>query len=266
MAENRFKKLLDERQFPTQVWMGSNSALFAELFGSVGFDSVVIDLQHGVSDYQTMYGQFTALSGTGATPMVRVPSADPAGVMKALDAGCYGVVCPMIDTAEDTADFVAACRYPPAGIRSMGPVRAGLTSGYIGAANNVAMTIVQIETVAGYENVEEIAAVPGLDAIYPGPADLAFAFGEIPSMDFSDPVAEKRHRRIIEVAHDHGVKVGYPAQVGLPGGEASAERLLDWGVDWFSVGPEWVWMSAAAHKARQSCVDLAKSRRAVGDG
>ena len=94
-----------------------------------GWDSLTIDLQHGVVDYQTAVGMLQAISTTAVVPMVRVPWLDPGIVMKMLDAGSYGVICPMINNRDEAETFVRACRYPPRGSRSMGPIRATLYAG-----------------------------------------------------------------------------------------------------------------------------------------
>ena len=126
-----------------------------------GWDSLTIDLQHGLIDYQVAVGMLQAISGGPTTPLVRIPWLDPAIIMKLLDAGAYGVICPMINSAEETERFVAACRYPPAGIRSFGPLRARLYAGsdYFKEANRTILAIAMIETHSALEHLDEILSV-----------------------------------------------------------------------------------------------------------
>jgi len=236
---NRFRDLLNENRRPVQAVVATPSALLAEMVAKIGFDSVLIDFQHGMMDFADVYAMLVAISTSPATPMVRVPGNDPAVIMHCLDAGAYGIVCPMIETREEAERFVAACRYPPAGTRSMGPTRAGIGgfTEYVQSANHTIMTIAQIETVKGYENLEQIAGVPGLDALFPGPVDLALSFGDAGMPNYTDPRTSQRLRHIVDVGHAKGLKVTVPAA-----DKASADEVFGWGMDWVSVGPEWVWV------------------------
>src|SRR5207247_943507 len=123
-------------------------------------------------------------------PVVRVPCNDPATIMKALDLGAYGIIVPLINTADDAAKAVAACRYPPVGMRSSGPVRAVHYGGsdYLAKANDEIVVMAMIETKEGLANLDAICATKGLDAVYIGPADLSFALGLPPGPDKTDPV------------------------------------------------------------------------------
>jgi len=132
--------------------------------------------------------------------------------MKVLDAGAYGVICPMINSAAEAHEFVAACRYPPAGIRSCGPIRANIYAGsdYVANANRTIITMAMIETRSGLDNLDEILSVEGLDAIYVGPADLALALGCEPQLDPTEEnvlkaieyiVARARKKKIVAGIH-----------------------------------------------------------------
>src|SRR5690554_2533342 len=131
---------------------------------------------------------FQALSATPAIPLARVPVNDGAQIMRLLDAGAYGIICPMISTVDDAARFVSACRYPPKGDRSFGPSRGLLYGGadYYHHADNEILRIGMIETREGLANLDDILSVEGLDGIYIGPNDLSLALGEAPS---SEPTA-----------------------------------------------------------------------------
>ena len=144
-----------------------------------GFDSLTVDMQHGLSHFESAVPMFQAISTTDTVPLARVPWNEPGIIMKLLDAGCYGIICPMINSADEAAAFVGACRYPPHGYRSYGPTRAALYAGadYAAHANEEVLTLAMIETKAGLENLEAIVQTPGLDAVYVGPADLSQSLG-----------------------------------------------------------------------------------------
>ncbi len=134
-------------------------------------------MQHGLMDYETAVTMLQAISTTTVTPLVRVPWNEPGIIMRMLDAGSYGIICPMINSRAEAERFVSACRYPPAGMRSYGPRRATLYAGsdYPERANDTILAIAMIETADGLANVDEIVALPGLDGLYVGPADLSLS-------------------------------------------------------------------------------------------
>lgn len=169
-------------------WCSIPSIYSAEIVAGQGFDSVTIDLQHGAIDYQMAFQMLTAISTTTATPMVRVPWNEPGIMMKVLDAGAYGIICPMINSKAEAEAFVAACRYPPRGFRSNGPNRCLLYAGadYVAKSNDEILLFAMIETQAGLANLEEILTVPGLDGTYIGPTDLSLALGKPPTLDPTD--------------------------------------------------------------------------------
>ncbi len=150
---------------------------------------MTIDLQHGAIDYMAAFSMLQAISTSKATPLARVPWNEPGILMKLLDSGAYGIICPMINTARDAEAFVGACRYAPAGFRSFGPNRVREYSGsdYVRHANDEILLLAQIETEEAAGNLDEILAVPGLDGIYVGPGDLSLTMGVEPSMAPKDP-------------------------------------------------------------------------------
>ena len=153
------------------AWLSIPSGFTAETMAHQDFDWLCIDMQHGLIDYADAVAMLTAISTTDTIPFVRVPWNDPATIMKVLDAGAYGVVVPLVNTREEADRAVAACRYPPAGIRSAGPIRGRLYGGddYLTGANDEIACIAMIETAEGLTNLDAIASTPGLDAIYKMP-------------------------------------------------------------------------------------------------
>jgi 4-hydroxy-2-oxoheptanedioate aldolase len=175
-----------------------------------GFDSLTVDMQHGVVDYQVAVTMLQAISTTPVIPLARVPWNDPGRIMKILDAGVYGVICPMINTRAQAEALVRACKYPPRGYRSWGPVRASLYAGadYGDRANEDLLVMPMIETAEALENLDDILSVPGIDAVYVGPSDLSLALGCKPRLDQTDAPVVEAQQRIVAACKRHGVVAG----------------------------------------------------------
>jgi 4-hydroxy-2-oxoheptanedioate aldolase len=160
------------------------SPIMAEFLARQGFDSVTIDLQHGLIDYQTSLTMLQAVTVTGLPAICRVPWNDPVPVMKALDAGFEGIICPMINNREEAEKFGSYARYAPRGVRSFGPTRSLNAFGptYAKSANEQIVTFAMVETEAAVNNLDDILAVAEIDGIYIGPSDLALSMGFAPSL------------------------------------------------------------------------------------
>ncbi|MHA1566778.1 MAG: HpcH/HpaI aldolase family protein [Alphaproteobacteria bacterium] len=210
MRENGLKTLWQDGKSAVNGWLGIPSSVSAEVMAHAGWDSLTIDLQHGLVDYQTAVTMLQAISTTDVVPMVRVPWLDPALIMKSLDAGAYGVICPMIGTRAQAAELVSYCRYAPTGTRSFGPARAMIYGGpdYPEKADETVLAIAMIETAEAMDNLEEIISTPGLDAVYIGPSDLSLALGQPPRQDWPDGPVFEAQKRILAVAKQHGVAAG----------------------------------------------------------
>ena len=169
-------------------WLGVPSSFSAEVMAHAGWDSLVVDMQHGMIDYSMMVPMLQGISTTGTVPLVRVPWNDPAHIQKALDAGAYGIICPMINNRAEAEKFVGSMRYAPLGYRSSGPIRASLYGGadYHMKANDIVVAFGMIETAEAIDNLDEILSTPGLDAIYVGPSDLSISLGYNPGGDKPD--------------------------------------------------------------------------------
>ena len=189
MRANRLKEIWAAGRPVINGWMNAPGGFQAEVMAAMGWDSVTIDTQHGLIGYAEMVAMLQAISTTAATPLVRVSWNEPGEIMRALDAGAYGVICPMINDAVECAAFVQACRYPPAGFRSSGPIRASVYAGadYLAHANDEILAIAMVETLGGLANLDAICATPGLDGVYIGPSDLSLAMGGPPGQDSQRP-------------------------------------------------------------------------------
>jgi 4-hydroxy-2-oxoheptanedioate aldolase len=243
MREARLWAAWAEGRCGLNAWLMSPPPVQAELLASLGWDSVTIDMQHGAIDLADAVSLLQAISTTSATPMARVPANEPSIIGRVLDAGAYGVICPLVNTPEEAAAFVRACRYPPEGKRSYGPHRAVAYGGedYVATANATVLTIAQVESVEAVENLEGILATPGLDAIYVGSADLSFSMGCEPVIDYENPETARIHRQIIAEAHRLGVKIGLHAPSA-----ASARFCIQSNADMVTLGTDHALLIEAA--------------------
>ena len=219
-------------------WLSMSCPFAAEVMAAQGFDSLTVDLQHGVIDYAGAVGMFQAMRASGVAPMARVPWLDPGIVMKMLDAGAHGVICPMIDTPEQAATLVAAVRYPPEGRRSFGPTRAALAAGpdYFEGANAGALAFAMIETAEGVANLDAILATPGLDGVYVGPADLTLGVtqGRLgPGFDREEPEMLKVIQHIAQAAQAAGHRAALHC-----GSPEYAAKAVGWGYDLVTMGTD----------------------------
>lgn len=223
MRQNKVKELWGSGGTAINAWLAIPSSYSAEVVGHSGFDVVTVDLQHGMIGFDAALGMFQAISATPAVPFARVQRNDPALVMQLLDAGAYGIICPMVSTAHQAADFASACRYPPSGIRSFGPARGLLYGGfdYFAKANEEIVALAMIETAEGLENLEAIVATEGLDGIYVGPNDLCLALGVAPSAESEEPVVTKAVERIVGACR----RAGKVAGIFCSSGAAAARRV-----------------------------------------
>lgn len=189
MRPNRLKELAREGKPILNAWLAIPSSYSAEVMGHQGFDSVTVDLQHGMIGFDAAVPMLQAISSTPAVPLVRVSKSDYALVMQLLDAGAYGVICPMVSTPGEAKALASYCRYPPAGQRSFGPARGLLYGGpdYFGNANDAVLALAMLETREAVANADAILATPGLDGVYIGPNDLSLAYGRPPASEPDDP-------------------------------------------------------------------------------
>jgi 4-hydroxy-2-oxoheptanedioate aldolase len=210
MRENRLRSLWKADQTAVNGWLAIPNSFSAEVMAHQGWDTLTIDMQHGVIDYAALVPMLQAISTTATVPIVRVPWLEPGIVMKTLDAGAYGVICPMVNTREDAQRFIAYTNYAPKGTRSFGPVRATLYGGadYAQRANETIVRFAMIETAQALDNLDSILSVEGLDAIYIGPSDLSLALGCRPVFDDVDAPVAQAIDHIVARAKVHGVVAG----------------------------------------------------------
>lgn len=206
MRANRLREIWASGRAATNCWVSLPSAIATEIVAHQGWDSLTVDMQHGMADHTTMCAMLTAISTTDSVPLVRVPWNNPGDIYRALDAGAYGIVCPNVDTPEECERFVAACRYAPAGSRSVGPRRAVLYGGpdYMAKANETILTMAQVKSATALANVDKIAAVKELDVLLIGPNDLGLSLGRPARTDPTDKVVVEAIDRILAAAKAAG--------------------------------------------------------------
>ena len=226
-------------------WLGIPSSFSAEVMAHAGWDSLVVDMQHGMIDYQMMVTMLQGISTTNTVPLVRVPWNDPAYIQKALDAGAYGIVCPMINNRAEAEKFVSSMRYAPVGSRSSGPIRAALYGGadYHAKANDIVVAFGMIETREAMANLDDILSTPGLDAAYVGPSDLSISHGYPPGGDKPDAWMMEALKKVIDACRRHGKQPGLHCASA-----AYALKGIEMGFTFVTVGGDtrFVTMGAAA--------------------
>ena len=235
MIKNKLKQIWAGGQPTVNGWLSIGNPFTAEIMAAQGYDSLSIDLQHGALDYSMLLPMFQAMRASGVVPMARVPWLEPGIVMKVLDAGAYGVICPMVNTPEQAAQFVSYLRYPPAGQRSFGPTRANFSAGanYAAEANDEILAFAMVETAEGLADVEAIVATPGLDGVYIGPSDLSLALGGPPGQDQEAPRLLEAFDTIQAACRAAGVRVGvHTSSVGY------SQKMIARGFDLVSVGSD----------------------------
>ena len=236
------------------AWVSADSSYTTEIMAHLGFDWLCIDQQHGANDSSSMIPMLQAISTTDTVPFVRVKWNDPPTIMRALDAGAYGIVVPLVNNREEAERAVWACRYPPVGGRSSGPFRAGMYGGanYAAEANDNIACVVMIETAEALQNLDDILSVDGVDAAYMGPSDLAYALGLTPTGDNSDPKNVETVQVIYDACRRHGVVPG-----AHTGSLEFTQRWLEHGFQMVTLGSDTAFMRA------RGAEELAAARQSI---
>ncbi len=198
LPPNRLKAALADGRVQIGLWLAMAHEGAAEVAAGAGYDWVLIDGEHGPNDIPRIESQLRAVEGRGAEAVVRVPVNDPVWLKRVLDIGARSVLIPMVETAEEAHSAVAACRFPPAGRRGIGGsiIRAsgyGAVPDYVARANDGICVVVQAETARAVDEIDAIAAVEGVDAVFVGPADLAASLGHPGRPDAPEVAAAIAH-------------------------------------------------------------------------
>jgi len=247
VKENPLRALWREDRTAVNAWLTIPSGHSAEVMANQGWDSVTVDTQHGLIHFDTALECLRAISTTNAVPMARVPWNEPGIIMKLLDSGALGIICPMINTPDEAAELVSYCRFAhDGGARSFGPTRALMSVGpdYVKDSKNLVLVIGMIETQQALENVESIAATPGLDGLYIGPGDLSLSLGLTPHQDSREPIMVEAQERILAAAKSNGLIAGIHNASG-----PYAREMGEKGFDLVTVSNDTRLLAAAAKAA-----------------
>jgi 4-hydroxy-2-oxoheptanedioate aldolase len=247
MRPNKIKKMMNDGEQIINGWLQIPSSFSAEVMSHQGWDSLTIDMQHGVIDYPNALQMLQSISSTDVTPLARVNWNEPGQIMKILDAGCYGVICPMVSNKFEAEKFVQACMYPPRGYRSFGPIRGLIYGGsdYGDFANDEILKMAMIETKEALDKLDEIMSTPGIDGIYIGPADLSLAIGQKPAFD--NPEGSPTYEKILNIL-EHAKKNKIFAGIHNASPEY-AKKMLNLGFNLVTIGSDQRYMSAGAKDA-----------------
>jgi 4-hydroxy-2-oxoheptanedioate aldolase len=240
---NETRRKLAAGQPALGIFVSSASGLVAEIVGGLGFDWVLVDLQHGENNLGNLGGLLQAVSTTGATPFVRVPVNDPMQIGRALDLGAYGVIVPLVNSAAQAEAAVRAAKYPPRGGRSWGPIRGSLYGGpdYFEHADRETMLFAMIETVEAVANAREILSVDGIDGCLVGPNDLSITHGVGPEGgETLAPEVERSIENVVAACQTTGKIAGMQLYSA-----ASANRRIGQGFRLVGLGTELRSMRAA---------------------
>ena len=239
------------------AWLAIPSGFSAEVIAGCGFDSVTVDMQHGVQDYLSMVQCFQAMDKYPITPMVRIPWNEPGIIGKALDGGAWGVICPMVNTPAEAKALANACLYPPQGKRSNGPIRAaayGEASPYQSIANDEVLVIPMIETQEAIDNIDAILDVPGISGIYIGPSDLGLSLGMKPMLDREEPNVLAIYEKLVAATKKRGQFAGIHNATG-----AYAARMIGMGFRFVTLAND------SGLMARAAMAEIATTRKNAGD-
>jgi 2-dehydro-3-deoxyglucarate aldolase len=249
---NSFKAALHQRERLIGTWLSLASPVVTELLGVVGFDWMLLDAEHAPNDSITLIPQLMALKDSVSAPVVRPPANDSVAIKRLLDGGFVNFLVPFVDSAADAARAVAATRYPPQGIRGVSVGhrgnKFGTVSNYFEVANDNISVIVQIESRAAVEAVDEIVAVEGVDAVFVGPSDLAANFGHIGNANHPEVQAAIAH--VFERTHAAGKASGILAPV-----QADAERYLAMGASMVAVCADLGMLRNAAQAVKKHFIE-----------
>ena len=262
MRKNKLKELFKAGKPIINSWLAIPSSFSAEVMANQGWDSITIDMQHGLIDYPNAVNMLQAISTTNTTPLARVNWNEPGQIMKILDAGCYGVICPMVSNRKEAENFVQACQYPPKGFRSFGPIRANIYGGgdYAKHADNEILKLAMIETKESLEKLDEILDTPNLDGIYIGPADLSLSVGEEPGFDKpEDSKAFSEILRVLESAKKRNLLAGI--HNGTP---EYAKKMINKGFNLVTVGSDSRYIASGAKSDLQKLKGIIKEPESKG--
>ena len=250
---NPVKEKLESGQVTIGLFVTIGHPDVTERLSTVGLDWLLLDAEHTPLGFETLQMMMQAMRGDTCSPIIRVQWNDPVIIKRALDIGAHGVLVPWVNTREEAEAAVAACKYPPRGIRGCGPRRAGLVGGgdYITTANDSLLVAVQIETAKAVENIDEIVAVDGVDTVYIGPVDLSMSMFGSPG-NWDKPSFLAAFDRVLEAADRAGKPAGMYCHAG------NIEWAIDKGFRFLTIGNDDNILTAAVGQTLKTARQAAK--------
>jgi len=258
MFQNKVKRILKEGKVAIGAFLTIGSQDVAELLSQRGFDWLVIDAEHAPISIETAQALIRAIDANATVPFVRVAWNDMVMIKRILDIGAYGVIVPMVNSKEEALNAVRACKYPPVGIRGVGPRRPSKFwtefNEYFAVANEEIMVVVQVETAEAVDNLEEILSVDGVDAFFIGPSDLSV------SMGLKGDLSHPKLLEMIERALATGKKIGVPAGIFVLSSDWT-KRHIDQGFQFISIGSDTGFLMRGSNDALARAGKEVKGRR-----
>ncbi len=256
MKSNTVKAALSRGEVQVGSWLSLASPIATRFMAGMGFHWLNVDVEHTPVNWETAAAMFAHTAEAGCVPLARVPANSVENVKRALDSGAYGIIFPMCCSRQEAQDAVAACKYPPAGLRSVGGSLHALNFGtnpaeYYARANDEILVIVQAEHVAAVENCDDILSVPGLDGVFVGPNDLMASMGLPPAMDSPNEQFQQALRTIRDSANRHGIAPGIHSADA-----AMAKSRIEQGWRFVAVSSDLGLMSAAARSTAESVIGV----------
>lgn len=246
LPHNNFKRAIRDGRLQIGLWVALGNPVCAELCAGAGFDWLLIDAEHGPNDIRSLLAQLQAVAPYPSHPVVRPRVGDTHLIKQILEIGAQTLLVPMVESAEQAAGLVSAMRYPPHGVRGVGAAlgrssRWNRVANYLKQADDEMCLLVQIETRRGLENIKEIAAVPGVDGVFIGPADLSASMGHLGNMTHPDVLSTID--RCIGT-----IRAAERAAGILMGDETLARRYIELGCTFVAVGADTVLFSQSVDR------------------
>ena len=255
------KQKLAAGEMSPGLWINLPSPTACEVIAGAGLGWVMVDAEHAPFNPETLQSMLMAFTGSPTVPVIRVPWNDAVMIKQVLDMGWDGVLTPQTNTAEEARQAVAACRYPPVGIRGFGPFRPSNyyrdIDEYVELANDSVICAIQIENIRGAEHIDEIARVPGIDWIMVGPADMSGSTEHF--LDFDNPDLWGAIGKILDTAHAAGIptSIPYGSAFGEPN---SITHNLDFGCQLVTLGGDISFLRDTLDNALQVFREATSSR------
>lgn len=262
IKKNQFKKALSGDKPLFGLWQGIPDTTVAEIGAGAGFDWLLIDAEHGPFDLRSVMAHLQAVEPYPVSALVRPVEGSTALIKQLLDIGAQTLLIPMVDTAEQAEQIVKAAKYPPQGVRGLGTSMAraanwNRTTDYLSTANDEICVIVQIETLAGLENIEAIVNVDGVDAVFIGPSDLSAAMGYIGNPGHPEVIAAIEEG--FKVIHKSGKSAGVLAVT-----KELAEKYVQAGAKFVGVGVDAALLANATRQLASEFVSGASDDTTAG--